>query len=400
VALLICLAGGVFGPSGDGFNLQPEWYWDHPQHHHNTVISRAEGAKIVQNPTVALLHNGDLVVAFAHNNYVSDAVVTDASIEWSVSHDGGGRWERGQPVASAFAGVPDNCPRRAAQSCGGTRLAVFSYGWENSADTPEKRKELADQGYYLFTPEEGNAAGVVSIIHRAWMSRSRDGGQTWERSDIALPARMPHLACYGDIIALRDGTFVQPMWGRFDLKKEPKYVSSLVLRSEDDGEHWEIRTAAKAKDLDFNETSITQAANGDLVALMRTSGQRELWTAVSPDGGRTWSEPRDSTLRGSTPYLVTSADGLVVAVYARRQRTPGGGGFERTGMYACVSRDNGQRWDAEHQVALVGAGTEFVDGYPSAVALPDGSVYAVYGVDGASAIGGTRFHPLRAEFGR
>ena len=48
---------------------------------------------------------------------------------------------------------------------------------------------------------------------------------------------------------------------------------------------------------------------------------------------------------------------------------------------------------------LVEAGTEIVDGYPSAVALLDGSVYAVYVFHGASTVGGTRLHPKSPEFG-
>ena len=71
----------------------------------------------------------------------------------------------------------------------------------------------------------------------------------------------------------------------------------------------------------------------------------------------------------------------------------GGGGFSSTGVYTCVSSDNGRSWDVDRQVVLVETGTEFVDGYPDSVALPDGSVYAVYGFHGASAIGGTRFYP-------
>jgi len=210
---------------------------------------------------------------------------------------------------------------------------------------------------------------------------------------------MPHLALYGDPLVTRGGIIIQPMWGRFDLKREPKYVSSLVLRSEDNGARWELRTIARAVDFDFNETSITEAPNGDLVALIRTTGQRELWTAVSTDAGGTWSSPRTSGLLGSTPFLVTTKDGSIVAVYMRRATHPGGGGFAQTGVFACVSRDNGRTWDANHQVCLVDAGTEVVDGYPSAVALPDGSVCAVYGFHGARAIGGTRFHSRGHDFG-
>ena len=376
-----------------------DWLWKAPRKHVNTVIRTAEGTKILQGPKVALLPNGALVTVVAHSNYASDAVVSDVEIEWFISHDGGLTWHRSDPLPPDAAPRLNKYPTWPVRLKDGALLTIGSYGWENSTDTPEKRKELAAQGYYLFTPEEGNAKGVVSIIHRVWMSRSDDGGKTWKTSDIALPA-MPHLALYRDPLVTRGGTVIQPMWGRFDLKREPKRVSSLVLRSEDNGASWELRTVAKAVDFDFNETSIAEAPNGDLVALIRTTGQRELWTAISTDAGRTWSAPRNSGLLGSTPFLVTTKDALIVAVYMRRATHPGGGGFTQTGVFACVSRDNGRTWDVEHQVCLVDAGTEVVDGYPSAVALPDGSVYAVSGFHGARAIGGTRFHPRQPAFGR
>jgi Neuraminidase (sialidase) len=395
-AATIVLAACILGTACAG----RDWYWPEPRARQNAVILRADGGRLLQNPDIRMLDNGDLVVMAAHNIYASDAVVSDISIEWSVSHDGGATWEAGASVPSLSPPIAGNYPRPPARLKDGTLIAVVPRHWENFDDTPAQRKELADQGYYLFTPEEGNAPGVISISRRAWMARSRDSGKTWESTDITLPTFMPHFCCYGDGIVLRDGTFVQPMWGRFDLRKEPKYISSLALRTEDGGEHWDLRTIAKAKDFDFNETSITEAANGDLVALMRTSMQRELWTATSNDGGKTWSQPRDSGLLGSTPWVVTTSDGLLVAVYARRASHKGGGEFAHTGIFAGVSRDHGHTWDTGHQVMLFDGGAEPVDGYPAAIALPDGSVYAVFSGPGCSFIGGVRFHPRSRDFGQ
>lgn len=396
LAVTVILAACIFGTACAAAR---DWSWPEPRARQNAVIRHADSGKLLQNPDVRMLENGDLVVMAAHNTYASDAVVSDVSIEWSVSHDGGVTWDSSAPLPSLSPPIAGNYPRPPARLKDGNLIAVVPRHWENFADTPEQRKELADQGYYLFTPEEGNAPGVISISRRACMARSRDAGKTWETRDIALPALMPHFCCYGDGIVLRDGTFVQPMWGRFDLKNEPKYVSSLVLRTEDGGEHWDLRTIAKAKEFDFNETSITQAANGDLIALMRTSMQRQLWTAISKDGGKTWSEPRDSGLLGSTPWVATTTDGLVVAVYARRASHKTGGEFAHTGIFACVSRDNGRTWDNDHQVMLFDGAGEVVDGYPAAIALPDGSVYAVFSGPGCSFIGGVRFHPRFRDFG-
>ena len=354
------------------------------------IATAAEG-KILQNAKAYLLDDGRLLAGYVHNRYASDAVIDDIEKCWMVSEDRGATWEGVKEPPADIVCAADTPPTRALPLADGTLLAAGSCGWENFEETPERRAELKEKGLYVFDSEQGNAPRTLSIIHRAWMMRSRDRGRSWEYREISLPVSMAHLANYGDPVVLDDGTFVLPMWGRYDLSREPRYVSSLVLLTSDGGNTWDVRTVAKADAFDFNETSIVQAANGDVVAVMRTTRQRDLWTAVSTDRGRSWSAPRDSLMRGSTPWVVRNRENLLVSVYARRSTTAGGGEFPGTGMYACVSGDHGATWDHEHQVCIRDAGGESVDGYPGAVALPDGSVFAVYGWHGARTIGGTRF---------
>jgi len=371
-------------------------------------IAAPDGTYIMNGPQLYLLDNRRLLVIVPLDKYVTDAVNKGIKFAWLVSDNGGITWEPLKKRPTDFLPIDshdyptDQIHPRALRLHDGTLLATASAGYENFPES--QREKLSAEGYYLFDHKGGNAPGIVSVIRKVIMSRSRDGGKTWETKDIKLPF-MAEIALYGSAIVLSDGTYIQPAWGVHDLKKEPKWVSSLVLRTIDDGDHWEVATVAKAKDFDFNETSITQAPNGDLVAVMRTTAQKELWTAISKDDGKTWSAPRDSGMRGSTPWVVTTHKGLVVAVYSRRSTTL----FPTTGMYACVSRDSGQSWEVEHQAMIRDNGSAFVDGYPQAVALPDGSVFAVYGLllsvpgqthsgkgstNNQLSIGGTRFSPI------
>jgi hypothetical protein len=342
-------------------------------------IAAPDGTYIMNGPQLYLLNNRRLLVIVPLDKYVTDAVNKGIKFAWFVSDNGGITWEplKKRPVdflpMDSHDYPTDQVHPRALKLHDGTLLATASAGYENFPES--QREKLGAEGYCLFDHKGGNAPGIVSVIRKVIMSRSRDGGKTWETNDIKLPF-MAEIALYGSAIMLSDGTYIQPAWGVHELKKEPKWVSSLVLRTVDDGDHWEIATVAKARDFDFNETSITQAPNGDLVAVMRTTAQKELWTAISKDDGKTWSAPRDSGMRGSTPWVVTTSKGLVVAVYSRRTTTL----FPTTGMYACVSRDNGQSWEVEHQAMIRDNGSAFVDGYPQAVAMPDGSVFAVYGL--------------------
>ena len=136
----------------------------------------------------------------------------------------------------------------------------------------------------------------------------------------------------------------------------------------------------------FCEPGLAQAANGDVVTIMRTSGQRELWTTISSDSGKTWEKPWDSGLRGSTPWLLTSTDGYLVAFFGRRSFSD----FPKTGVWCGVSKDNGRTWK---QYPLIIRGVKLVPTQGTAAALPDGSICAVYSFAYGKAIGATRFHP-------
>jgi hypothetical protein len=376
------------------------WFWNEPHKPFSTLIKWAKEGRALQNAKVYFLDNGEIMIGFGNNFYASDALVTDIHIDWFRSRDGGRCWNETDQAPPDVPPVETNLAIRAIKLPDGTLLAAGSYGWDNHEDTPENRKRLSDQGFYFFSPEEGNGKGTISIIHRCWMKRSQDQGKTWEHKDIKLPRFVPHLANYGDPIVTREGAFILPMWGRFDLKDEPRFVSAIILTTKDAGETWDIRMNAKTKwEFDLAEMSITQAHNGHLVALIRTTQQKELWTVISKDDGETWSEPRFSGLRGSTPWIVTTSDGLVVGVYARRAGHPGGGEFTHTGLCACVSRDHGQTWNVDHQVVIHDGGSEWVDGYPCAVTLPDGTVIATYGFYHTGCIAATRFDPRHPDFG-
>ncbi len=345
---------------------------------------------------------GQLVAAYRECVYKSDAVVESSRTVYMVSCDEGLTW---QPYRQPGDGQRKS-PRTDQRGPGGTvsslnqaavlppdgktRIEAFSYGWENHPESD--RAQLEAKGFYIFDHKEGNVPGVLSIDYRVGMRRSRDGGATWETKEIKLPCFLPDLRPHMRGIALRDGTYLYPMYGRYNVKKE-KLVSSLVLRTTDGGDHWQIHTIAKATAVNFDETSLVEAANGDVVAVIRTDpNQTMLWQAISKDGGKTWSEARESGMRGSVPFCVRTSDGCLVCIYGRREKRifPNG-----TGMYAGVSKDHGHTWQ---NLCLEDCGSQFVDSYAQAVALPNGKVFTVYTAfrNGRSSSCGTLFTPSRA----
>ena len=296
--------------------------------------------------------------------YKSDAVSETRRSHALVSHDGGISWSDYAQDTSTWTYAP--------RLRNGTWLDVGSHGWENHPDTPEERRRLTEANLYIFDAPQGNAPGTLSVIHRLWRRCSTDAGRTWsERTELLLPQPMPHLATYGRPIVLRNGTYLAPMWGRFDLKDEPKYVSALVLRSTDSGRTWQLVRVARSQTQDFSEHEIVQAANGDVISVIRTTAQRELWQASSHDGGRTWTDLHVSGMAGSTPALLRLRSALV-CIYARRSVQTTG----TTGMGVAISRDSGRSW---RSYLLWDAQGATVDGYPTVVALPHGRVCASFG---------------------
>jgi len=350
---------------------------------HNVTIGHSQlSGHTILNSSLFTLSTGEILVIYNESIYKSDALTEDDKDWRLVSGDGGLTWK-------PYTGSEKLT--QAVKLKNGILIETWSYGWENH--TEADRAALTGKGYYLFDESQGNAKGLISICYRVAMTRSKDGGKTWTSQEVTLPRFMPDLRPYYMGIAMRDGGYIYPMYGRFDMKTE-KEISCLALITHDDGETWDIRLVAPpvSPKLGFNETSMVQAPNGDIVALMRATGQTHLWQTTSSDSGKTWSKARFSGMFGSTPYAVRTKDGLLVCIFVRRELS----GFpEGTGVYAGISKDNGQTWKT---VCLHDSVKARTDGYPQAVALPDGRVFAVYTapIEGISASCGTVFDPRLA----
>jgi hypothetical protein len=113
-----------------------------------------------------------------------------------------------------------------------------------------------------------------------------------------------------------------------------------------------------------------------------------LWQVSSDDGGETWSEPAMTPMWGYPAHLVELPDERVLSVYGHRR--------EPFGIRACVSEDGGETWDIERELLVRDDLVRRTIGYPTAIALDDGTVYTAYwdeDAEGVTSIVGTRFRP-------
>lgn len=380
--------------------VKRNWYWDTPRPPQHSVVFQSpigyDNNQVAVVPYVHLLNNGDLISNFSYSVSLSDAVQLHRTQPTFQSSDGGQTWTEQatdppelvrQPIKVTTISQGGRQLARPSRLPDGSLIFVGNAGWENYPAS--RKKEFVKKGYYVFDESHGNKAGVISVWYRAFKVISKDGGKTWKQTEINLPVVHGSITAYHmEALTLDDGTFLKPVNGK--IHQNDELSSSSVLRTTDNGETWNIHTIARGSPTysggGFSETGITQAHNGDVVTVMRTSNQRELWTAISSDGGKTWCEPRDSGLRGSTPWLITLADGRLLATFGRRSYKT----FPKTGIWYGISDDHGRTW---RQHMVVDRGAELVAAQGMVVALPDGSAFVVYSYLNSKTIGGTRFHP-------
>jgi sialidase-1 len=106
--------------------------------------------------------------------------------------------------------------------------------------------------------------------------------------------------------------------------------------------------------------------------------------ALSADGGNSWSAPRSTGLRGQTPTPHVLDDGRVLTVYRR---------MDRPGLWANLSRLEGDRWVNEGEAAIWGAAAQGLTGdssnmvqnfqvlrfgAPSITRLDDGAIFVAF----------------------
>jgi Neuraminidase (sialidase) len=293
-------------------------------------------------PTIALAPNGDLVAVFSGDR--SAHISNDGKVQMVRSVDGGQTWGAAETV---FDTPIDDRDSGIVRTRDGTMLASWFTG-----------------------PYGGEWQGH-------WVIRSSDNGKTW-----GAPIRTENTTPHGPV-QLSDGRLLlmgqRPHCshgtpGDWNGPPTQSPYSVVVTESGDDGQSWKLLSTfpvpEDAQMLSYDEAHLVEAANGTLVALFRDcNGENHLRQSESGDGGRTWSPPRVTAIRGYPPHLIRLQNDWLLVSYAKR--------WEPFGAYAWISRDNGQTWDIEHEVRL-SVGRDGDLGYPASVQLADGSIWTVY----------------------
>lgn len=319
--------------------------------------------------------------------------------------------------------------------------------------TESERDRIVAVPYLVYMPEKDRLAMLVSCDtpHRPFLLFSDDHGSTWTAPKLAgLDARSLGLGLaylgHGRLMfttATRkhfsddygqtwDRSRPKPdftddiranEWDPPLVDRDPKTGETIrivstayivghhiepdqaVLRTSSDlGENWSLNLVVPQW-RGYNEVAFTRAANGDIVAALRTKLGVEhigkvnivpendhyegLGFSISKDNGQTWSEVELLyTFGRHHPSMVRLPNDHIVMTYVCRRGYPNDvGGYKQFGIEAIVSRDHGRTWDMEHRYILHkwSANRKGRDAWwassqaTSTVLLPDGSLLTAFG---------------------
>lgn len=169
-----------------------------------------------------------------------------------------------------------------------------------------------------------------------------------------------------------DGTLLMPV----DAEREGTgNWNVLLLKSADGGGRWSLMSHVASGPVPGTmrlcEPAVLTTPSGKMICLTRSFSEDDyLYQCVSTDGGASWSFPEPTPVIGHPPHLLQLKDGRILLLYGYRH--------EPYGIRACISRDDGETWDADREIIIRddGAGADL--GYPRGIELDDGSVAAVY----------------------
>lgn len=303
-------------------------------------------------PEAIRFENGNMLVCYQVNN--------DANFSPSAAHrsrDDGETWEPSECPLHRVCGMGEVGQDRAIffdeylWKVGQDEYAVFmnetldageSFTWPKLATFHLKgaidhhyQPRDEDDPDYFYEPEVPTFYEPVTREHGSVI-----GGHIFGRV-VRLPDNALCVAAYvtmeGNETRLKQSSsYVKPRAdGTAPEAEEETLDSSLLFRSEDEGENWEhVSTIGKIQPGEpfdggqiysegFNETGLSVTSDGKLYALMRHGSYMLLWRTISEDGGRTWGDLQAFNYPGVAPSLALLPNGILAAVWGRPGLTVG-----------------------------------------------------------------------------
>ena len=361
------------------------------------------------NPQIAGSVDGTHLTAVWHTGDASTADIRAAR-----SSDGGESWSI--PVTVSPTGQYCYEPQVAASGDGSHLVAVWLRADGSTGNYVVQSRASVDGGATWSTPVDLSAAGggadlaqiVASTVggrftavwqrwngshHIVQAVTSSDDGVTWG-TPVNLSAAGGNAAA-PQLTTSTDGGRVAAVWQRFDGVNWRVQAATSGTAGATWGNAVDLSPTGLPANFAAGDPQIAGSGDGNRLAVVwsRYDGTRQIVsTAVSGDGGTTWSAPVDLSTAGQyayTPQVATSGDGLRVAVTWRRYD----GSNDVT--QATTSSNGGATWGTPVTLSATGKNaqtqqiTSSVDGTRLAVVWDrDGVIQAATGGNGGPGVVG------------
>ena len=326
-------------------------------------------------PAATRAPNGDVVVAFST---VWEPHPPGGTLKLVRSTDGGRTWSEPRVLfqpTDPLGGVHLGCGMTTMRD--GTIALPWRYQTVHKRDNVESGSQRPSRIYR--THDHRN----VREVH-LWTSK--DNGESWQRRMIYKAKRPEWITAFGRIVELPNGDILlSAYWGKFNGDQDGnEWRAHGFLHSSDGGQTWTRREMPRSWN---SEISSTLLADGTLLAILRNNGtpdwpRRIFGMSRSSDGGRTWSEPLSTDVRGKMPDLVqlpsgrllmgVGAEGLTDGIFIYRD--------EKRPSFCTLftSDDGGEHWKPDVVFAQSHPGSPIVPSdSPVFVPLDDGRIFCV-----------------------
>ena len=208
---------------------------------------------------------------------------------------------------------------------------------------------------------EGEDLGV-------FLATSKDEGQTW-----SPPARIgssPFLRTRSSPVEIQapngESEWLIPM---YDCISDEKAAYVGIFHPQDGTSEVYPVTAVGERNVS-DEWALAQAADGRLVALIRSNWDPFLWQSESRDCGRTWQEawPSNIPSQSTPPDLIRLHDGRLLVTFSFR---------ERCNERQAISADHGESWQVVSSIDVFDATLRGDRSYPAATQIDEQTVGTV-----------------------
>lgn len=327
------------------------------------VVFRAPG---VYAPFPALSMDratGNLYATFAKKTTATHYETGGTTPGRMESTDGGRSWH---PVDTIPATAVGPRPGEVFTAKDGALIRI-GQNWRKWYPPEDKPKY---EGKYRIETPGTYKPDWFAINSGGYLMRSDDGGQTWQRTDIAALDTYASCSSPWSWVQLHDGRVLRA----FHVKSGKDDSGDVFVTITADGRTAETHRVTGDPDekLFFTEETLAyETTKGTIWLLTRVEGgDDQLWQSVSTDGGKTWTSQPSGIVGHPPSGMVKLSDGRLVLTYGYRHPP--------YGIRAVISNDEGLTWDTAHPITLRNDGAGYDLGYPNSVQLADGTIFTIY----------------------